>query len=56
MEIHFNHMTEFILLPSHMGNKDRFFTLFLQDLEAALPLIELYKDKLVAIGEVSRIL
>ena len=27
----------------------------LKDLDAALPLIELYKDKLVAIGEVSRI-
>lgn len=34
------------------GIKNVFFLTFLQDLDAALPIIEKYKDHLVAIGEV----
>ncbi|NXC39596.1 YNF8 Deoxyribonuclease, partial [Penelope pileata] len=51
-EIQMNHNSAFVLLPSDEVSEHCFFNLFLQDLDAALPLIELYRDKLVAIGEV----
>lgn len=54
-KLQFNRSAEFIPLPSSQGSEDCTYNLFSQDLDAALPLIELYKDKLVGIGEVSRI-